>query len=252
MSLRALKRKHRYRFPKQLDVDNHLLPLDANLSAVRNKTAPSPAADLSSITRKDLGDQLKILEANYSGRSMLLVHHALAISYLRRNTLHTQNAWIVFERMWEEQSKFLCRELSTRWLISVLQTFFDHSPYEGDRVCGGIGFTYGNLIKIYEAERNAEEIVSGPNPDGYMKAQNFPGVGGFEIGSDILVNLHRTIYDAVLEAELAGPALAELLKRARGANLVFQRLDSLAKQRNGAKDAKIRYSFGRDFDGIQK
>lgn len=244
MSLRKLKRKHRYRFPKQPDTDDHLLPLDVNLSKLRSTTAPTSAPDLGDISRRYLGDQLRILEANYAGRSMLLVHHALSISYLRRDTPHTQKAWIVFERMWEEQSKFLCRELSTRWLISALQTFFDHSPHEGDRVCGGIGFTYGNLIKIYEAERNAEKIETGPDPDRYMKAPSFPGIGGFEVGSDILVNLHRTIYDAVAEAELAGPVLSELLSRAQDANLVFQRLDSLAGRRSGAQNAKTRNSFG--------
>lgn len=244
MSLRKLKRKHRYRFPKQPDMKDHLLPLDVNLSKVRSFTAPTPAPDLGDLSRRDLANQLKILEASYAGRSMLLVHHALSISYLRRDTPHTQKAWIVFERMWEEQSKFLCRELSTRWLISALQTFFDHSPYESDRVCGGIGFTYGNLIKIYEAERNAEKIVTGPDPDKYMKAPSFPGIGGFEVGSDILVNLHRTIYDAVAKAEFAGPVLGELLTRAKDAKLVFQRLDSLAERRSGAQDAKVRNAFG--------
>lgn len=246
MSLDSLVRKHRYRFPKQLDVADVMPDLNVDLIQWRDAKA-SQQPELSNGSRRDMQFQFQRLEQEHAGQSMLLVLHALTISYLRRETDHTNKAWVLFERIWQEHSEFLIKNLSARWLISTLQTFFDHSPDDDDRACGGIGFTYGNLIKIYEAERNESRVVFEPDPEKELRPKEFGELGSFRAGSDILVNLHRTIFDAVVEAPLAGPVLYELLDRASEAKIVFHRLDRIADRRKDAKKVRLKYAFGGRF-----
>lgn len=244
MSLKKLKVKNKFKRPKQLDVVDILPALDVDLDEMREMVIPRQSGIPSGLSRRNMEHQFHRLVGLYAERSAMLAYHALCISYLRRRTPHTAKAWALFERLWREHADFLKRELSSKWLISALQTFFDHSPNSADRTCGGVGFTYGNMIKIYEAERNSQGLAGDIHPDRGLKAENFDGLGGFHVGSDILQNLHCVVIDAAETSKIAGPILIEFLRRSKRADIIFHRMDALAEARRDADTIKIKYAFG--------
>lgn len=244
MTLSHLKNKHRQRFPKHPGIENLLPNPSLKLESLRSQLIDLNLEKPQGHSRKNMQTHFMRLQHSFRGRSILLAYHALAISYLRRDTPYQKVAWSLFQRMWREQSEFLLSELNFRWLISSLQTFFDHSPVAEDRTCGGIGYTYGNLIKIYEAERSIERHERLAKLPKHLQASSVNGAGSFKPGSDILMNLHRTIYDAACCSSLVGPILVQLMLIVQSSDTAFSRIDELARNREDASRATLKMSFG--------
>lgn len=178
--------------------------------------------------RADMTHQVRMLSKTFSGRSELELLHAVTISYLRRDTPHTEKARLIFQRLWREQADFLIERLSIRWVISALQTFYDHSEVPGERIAGGMGFTYGNLIKVYETEHHARHRRRTPNIDAY-KNKSVRGMFGFKPGDDILINLNVLMLDAAKAGGLASTPLLKLLDMIAQSETIFQRTDALVE-----------------------
>ena len=115
-------------------------------------------AELPDGPRSNMQNQYSILEYHLRGKSRLAHLNAMVISYLRRDTPFTEKARTLFHKIWREQGILLLNELSTRWLISTLQTFLDHGENEYQRKIGATGYFYGNVMKIYEGERSLEGL----------------------------------------------------------------------------------------------
>lgn len=245
-ALKDLRRKHRYRFPRQEEVADVLPPPGTPIAALKAQILPE-AAKTPLRGRADMADHLRRLERTFAGKSALLAWHGLAISYLRRDTPLTARARDLFEEIWAEEGAYLARSLPSRWLISALQTFFDHGTRPGDREAGGMGFVYGNLIKVYEAERAATAPHGPADPDRFAP-ERFRGMFGFVPGNDILLNINRGMFEAASRAETAGPALFELLARARRSETAFSRIDRIAQEMPDAERRKLKFAFGAPLD----
>ncbi|MBW6495127.1 MAG: hypothetical protein K0B16_11345 [Burkholderiaceae bacterium] len=153
---------------------------------------------------------------------------SLTISYLRRDTAHTDHARLLFHRIWQEEANILLAILPSRWLISTLQTFLDHGLDEHQRVIGAAGFFYANMIKAYEGER----AIIGLPPDAVYartapKARiGFPGLDQFWLGrTDLILNTNALLLDVSSRDHVAGCVLREFMQRAMAADSIFSRMD---------------------------
>lgn len=224
--LKLLERRLESRFSDQPETPDLLPDPDSDLTSLTTTEVTTLPPKVGA-RRSDMSEQVKMLSKTFAGKSELELLHAVVISYLRRNTPHTAKAYLLFRRIWEEQSEFMLARLSIRWLISALQTFYDHSEVAGERVAGGIGFTYGNLIKVYETEHHARRRNRIPEADSY-KNKSVPGMFGFKPGDDILINLNVIVLDAAKNGGLASDPLLKLLETVAHGKTIFQRTDSLA------------------------
>lgn len=178
--------------------------------------------------RKDLSVQMVQLSQIFAGRSELELLHAACISYLRRATQQTAKARVLFHRIWAEEADFLLERLPARWLVSTLQTFYDHPATPGERTAGGVGFMYGNLIKVYETERAASRPRPPDSPYPYSpQLRAVEGMGGFKPGDDVLANINVLAYDAALDGGPAGRVLLRLMEIVRDGDTIFRRTDEL-------------------------
>lgn len=242
--LDRLAARHSTRFRRQPHAPDLLPPADAALAplrAERVQRADGPPGN----GRQDMAAQMRHLTEVFEGRSRLEWLHAACISYLRRDTPHTARARSLFRRMWVEETGFLLENLTARWLISAMQTFYDHGETAGERTAGAVGFFYGNFIKIYETERNASRPPPPDSPDTYWPGMSaLPGIGGFKPGDDILANMNTLAYDAALNGEAAGPALIRLMELARDGRTIFNRTDAMRTRTPFRKRAFYALSFG--------
>ncbi|PZQ96114.1 MAG: hypothetical protein DI533_16875 [Cereibacter sphaeroides] len=186
-----------------------------------------------SVSRIEIRDQSLILDYHLRGKSRLAKLNALVISYLRRDTIHTSKARRIFHRIWREKGQLLVNELTTRWLISTLQTFLDHGENEAQRSIGAGSYFYANMMKIYEGER----AIEGREQDiTYEKsepqtANKFNGLDRYAVGgTDLLLNTNAVALDLAMRDDVAGLVLIELLLRTKASANVFTRMDRTRKE----------------------
>lgn len=215
------------RIPTQQAED--LLPAeDMDLGALLTRRLPSNV-DCPAVSRLSMSDQSRLLDYHFRGKSELSKLNALTISYLRRNTPHTKKARTLFLRIWVEYGIFLVNELSSRWLISTLQTFLDHGTSEAQRLVGGCGYFYANMIKIYEGERAIEglgqdKILSGTEP---ITPNKFRGLDRYKVGgTDLLLNTNALALEISRMDSASGLVLQEFLLRVKTSGNVFTRSDA--------------------------
>ena len=189
---------------------------------------------LPSFSREDIRNQSSILDYHMRGKSKLAKLNALTISYLRRNTEHTEKARLLFHRIWREFGPLLINELTTRWLISTLQTFLDHGENESQRLIGAGGYFYANMMKIYEGERAIEgreqdATYEGASP---LTRNKFAGMDRYQVGgTDLLLNTNALALDLAMRDDVAGLVLIEFLLRVKGSANVFTRMDRTRKKK---------------------
>lgn len=209
------------------DADDILPPVSVDLAVLARERLPKDV-ELPELSRKNMHDQAAILNYHLRGKSGLSHLNALTISYLRRDTPHTAKARLLFHRVWREQGPLLVNELSTRWLISTLQTFLDHGETEAQRAIGTAGFFYANMMKIYEGERAIEgaeqdAVYSHSAP---QTSNRFRGLDRYKLGgTDLMLNTNALALEIARRDATAGLVLEEFLLRVKHSGNVFSRHD---------------------------
>lgn len=228
IGLEGLTARAHLRISTQEDQPDLLPPIDIDLRQLAEETL-SNDVELPDTNRRQIEDQYRILEYHLRGNSRLAFVNALAISYLRRDTAHTDKARKIFHRIWQETGLYLVTELSTRWLLSTLQTFLDHPVNQAQQVIGASGYFYGNMLKIYEGER----AIEGREPDAIYKNTEPSTKGGFRGldryrvgGTDLLLNTNAMLLEIASLDPVAGLVLEELLLRTSRSKTVFSRADA--------------------------
>lgn len=229
-ALPALLARARTRVQRQT-VDDILPPADVDLAHLAEEQLPKDV-EMPDLTRADIRHQSLILNYHLRGKTKLSHLNALVISYLRRDTEHTGKARVLFHRIWREQGAGLINQLSTRWLISTLQTFLDHGENEAQRMIGTTGYFYGNMMKIYEGER----AIEGLEPDASYDSQKpqtkskFRGLDRYHVGgSDLMLNTNALALEIAQRDPVAGLVLTEFLLRVKAGETVFSRHDRTRK-----------------------
>ena len=214
-------------------VDDILPDIGVNLADYLFDILPRDV-ELPATSRVDIRDQSKILDYHLRGKSQLAKLNALSISYLRRDTSHTDKARQLFHRVWTEYGYLLVNELTTRWLISTLQTFLDHGQNEAQRNIGACGYFYSNVMKIYEGERAIEgheqdETYENASP---QTPNKFNGLDRYSVGgTDLLLNTNARALNLAMDDDVAGLVLIELLLRVKASANVFTRMDNTRKKK---------------------
>ncbi|WP_300058209.1 hypothetical protein [uncultured Roseobacter sp.] len=230
-ALPALWQRSSSRISRQ-NVADILPPATVDLEQLAAERLPGdvPMPDLH---RADIRNQSAILDYHLRGKSRLSHLNGLTISYLRRDTPHTKKARHLFHRIWREQGWVLINELSTRWLISTLQTFLDHGENEAQRMIGTAGYFYGNMVKIYEGER----AIEGLEQDGRYATltpqtkNRFRGMDRYRVGgSDLMLNTNALALDIAARDPVAGLVLQEFLLRVKSSGNVFSRHDATRQE----------------------
>jgi hypothetical protein len=181
-----------------------------------------------SVSRLHMEDQKRILQYRFRGLPEVCLWLGLSISYLRRDTQHTEKAASVFQRLWQQEYALLLALLPTRWLISSFQTFAEHGINEDQRLIGTAGFYFGNLMKTYEGERSieglpADAIYPFTQP---MTEIGFAGMDRYRLGgTDLMVNTLSSLVALSAKNITAGRVLQEFLIRMRNGHTVFSRHD---------------------------
>ena len=141
---------------------------------------------------------------------------------------------------------FLLSNLNVRWTISALQTFFDHGENDAQKTVGGMGFLYGNLIKVYESEHSLfQDNAETEGPLKVMANEGFPSLGSFSPGQDILRNINLAALAAAQLDDVAGPLLMLLLSRSQRQKTIFHRVDQMVRTSQPRRADALRYlSFG--------
>lgn len=231
IGLEALYDRVLSQVPEQPNCPDILPPVDCDLTELATKILPADVS-LSEKPRANIEDQAEILRYHLRGKSELAFLNALVISYLRRDTPHTEKARTLFQRIWKEAGEQLRYELSTRWLISTLQTFLDHGDNEAQKIVGAAGFFYANMIKIYEGERALE----GRAPDETYGSNEpttknmFRGLDRYTVGgTDLLLNTNAKLLELCMLDRSAGAVLSEFLLRTKHSGTVFSRFDDTRK-----------------------
>lgn len=195
--------------------------------------------DMPDLERMDMAHQATLLNYHLRGKSRLSHLNALTISYLRRDTPHTDKARTLFHRIWREQGVVLVNELSTRWLISTLQTFLDHGENEAQRSIGTAGYFYGNMLKIYEGERAIEGLEQDARYENTapQTKNKFRGLDRYNVGgTDLMLNTNALALEIAQRDEIAGLVLQEFLLRVKNSGNVFTRHDRTRQEKRISVD----------------
>jgi hypothetical protein len=164
-----------------------------------------------------------MLERTFSGQSALLFHHAMLIVLIRRE-IELEQALTEFFRVWAEQGDFLLQELDLRWLKSACDTLVDHGRTPAERSVAVAGSILVNVVKLYETERQVEDIPAAMSGRQYRRSMLFEGLKTFKIGrGDMVRNLAQRVRGISGVEQPAGTILAELFKRMHRNDTVFQR-----------------------------
>lgn len=232
LALPELTRRALDRVTKQAQVD--ILPdHDAPLAELVFDILPKNV-ELQAHSRIDIRDQSRSLDYHLRGKSSIAKLNALTISYLRRDTAHTAKAKHLFHRVWAEHGTLLVNELSTRWLISTLQTFLDHGLNEAQRMIGTSGYFYANMLKIYEGERAIENRAQDGTYEetGPRTNNKFTGLDRYNVGgTDLLLNTNALALDLSMRDDVAGVVLQEFLLRVKSYHNVFTRMDRTRQEK---------------------
>ena len=224
--LSALWERVQKRRSKQVQPD--LLPSSvADLGAARYEIIKADGA-FPTGGRDRMEQQRKILRYRFNGYPEICYLLGLSISYLRRDTIHSQKASSIFQELWLSEYAVLLAVLPTRWIISSCQTFMEHGTTELQRQVGASAFFFSNLLKAYEAERSLEGLDPGsiyPHAKP-QTATGFQGLDRFKLGgSDLMLNTVALLLELSTKEKTSGRVLQEFLIRLKTGHSVFSRMD---------------------------
>lgn len=224
--LDALWRRTRARVDRQ-EQPNLLPDPFCDLSELRTRPVEA-SEEFPEGGRADMQNQVRILRYRFRGLPEICYLLGLAISYLRRDTDHSEHAAYLFQRLWAEEYAVLLGTLPTRWLISSFQTFLDHGANERQRRIGAAAYFLSNILKAYEAERALDGLQPDrvyPNVTPTTKA-GYPGMDRFKLGgTDLLLNTNALLLDLACQDECAGRVVQEFMLRTKTAHSIFSRMD---------------------------
>jgi len=175
--------------------------------------------------KQDLGEHALMLKKEFSGKSELLLYHAL-LNVLIRRDINLLDCLERFFELWQLEGGYLLDHLNSRWLISACDTIIDHSPSESEKAYALSACILVNTCKLYETERLGMLDYKSVKINGPMEL--FNGISAFCIGSgDMIFNLNSRLNQTTNSSKLAGKILIELFRRISIDDTVYKRFKNL-------------------------
>ncbi len=170
------------------------------------------------------------LKNEFSGQSELCYTHAKIIVLIRRE-FEIKKHFSLFENLWHTETKFLLKNLNTRWLSSAADTFADCSDDNALRSLSVACSCLLNTVKIQESERfitnaqnykdDKEKIIRLDNEE---RVALFDGISVFKVGTDDTLRNMRWRIDKAAKINMAGQILLEVFLRLQKFDTAYKRL----------------------------
>jgi hypothetical protein len=205
--------KRRFEEMKQQTVERH----DAN---GRQENNPSLAV------------KLEELRQSFEGASELCYFHAELIVRLRRG-IGVATSWATFSSLWEEEPKYLCETLNSRWLISALDTYADYGS-SLQQAHALIQIAFFNVMRLAETERaTSDEFLSFtelPELDRQKICELWDGVNRYNVRrGDMVWNMLARIRRALNSDPILLAIFETLLARALRDNTLISRVAQISE-----------------------
>ena len=177
----------------------------------------------------DISKHFKNLEKEFIGNYELCLTLAKIIVLIRRE-YKVKKYFQIFESLWNQESEFLLKHLNSRWLISSVDTFFDHSQDKNIIYLSLACNVLANSIKIYESERflidahlNKDNLNKQNDLDSEVRFSLFDGMSVFKYGTDDTLRNMRWRINKVYKDNIAGEIFLELFKRFNHFDTAYKR-----------------------------
>lgn len=206
----------------------HTTPVQ-EYEALKSRVIDGAAAKQTRGSAKSLDQHLDNLRGEFVGQSELVWHHAKLIVLLRRG-VSTSEVFTEFERLWDAEADYLCRNLNLRWLVSATDTFSDHSSDPAVKAQATLVSILVNTIKIYETERVlAKDPPSDLDEEKIAEVKLrliplFSGLSCFTIGTDDTLRNMRWRLDPLMEERPVGLILKTVFDRLQIEDTAYARL----------------------------
>lgn len=216
---------------KASDALEHCLPPeDVDLRQLALQLVDGTGARTWAGRDKTLAMHFLKLEPEFAERSRLSHLIACCIVCIRRDILKDRAVHLFF-RIMNEHSEFITKDLNTRWLASITDTYVDISDSAVERAVALSGSVTAALVKIAETER----LLFSPNLDAAPKVkfrkggELFDGVLSFWIESgDMIDNLVGRVDIVTSDNTPISLIVREIFTRISTYNTFFQRAISAA------------------------
>jgi hypothetical protein len=176
----------------------------------------------------NLENHFNSLKYEFTNQSKLTYTHAQLIVLIRRE-FQTEKHFKLFELLWKKESKFLLKELNTRWLVSAAETFTDYSDNDTEKSIGISSSILINTIKLIETERlitHANKLSDDNTKIELLQTKRislFDGTSAFTVGTDDTIRNMRWRIDKLSKLSITGKILLEIFKRVQNNDTVYQR-----------------------------
>lgn len=168
------------------------------------------------------------LRKEFHGKTELEYYHA-KLNVLIRREYKINETFDSLRSLWEDECEFLLENLNTRWLISSVDSFVDHSEDSVERALLMNASCLVNTVKLCETERYLLDDDSRE----YIEARKcrlqeerlplYDGTSGFAIGTDDTLRNMRWRLDDLCKGSLAGRIVIEVFDRLQQHKTIYQR-----------------------------
>ena len=226
------------RHRRRLGAENLSQGIDLNFKAQRSILIEGNEVVYTYGSSNSLNEHFVALRKEFSGQSELCLTHAKIIVLIRRE-FKTKNNFQIFNKLWEQESKFLLKNLNLRWLIAAADTFIDHSSNDVTRSLSLACVCLFNSVKLQESEHFATKANVSEFDKEIMKRLEsgeriplFDGTEVFKYGTgDFLRNMRWRI-EKLSKVDLAGAILLEIFKRFQDQDTAYKRAKNVHIRKN--------------------
>jgi len=203
--------------------------INLNFKAQRNNLIEGSEVLYTYGSSNSLSEHFASLKKEFTGQSELSLTHAKIIVLIRRE-FETMNNFKIFNDLWNQESKFLLKNLNLRWLIAAADTFIDHSSNDVTKSLSMACVCLFNSVKLQESEHFVTKANVSCFDKEVMKrldqSERIPLFDGTEVfkykTGDFLRNMRWRI-EKLSKIDLAGEILLEIFER-------FQEIDTAYKR----------------------
>jgi len=174
----------------------------------------------------DFHKHIEMLEKEFSQQTLLEFYSVWLIVKIRRK-LDLNRTLEQFFELWYTESRFLIKHLSSRWLISVCDTFIDYSKESNEISYAFSALFFMNTIKLYETEKIMyNQKSSQSNPEFLTaKVQLFDGITAYNAkGGDMVKNMFNRLNSKINNQTITAQIFKELVERSNQEDTVYRRM----------------------------
>ena len=218
--------QHKKRFGAKALTDN-MLGID--IDALKGQIITGNGKTYTHGAEKDVKQHVADLRKEFVGAPELIFYHAQLIVFIRRE-FKTAEMYDKFDTLWREESDFLLKNMSIRWLVSASDTFADMSRDPTEKALALAVALLVNTIKLSETERFLQETDNASDNEARKQILEservalFEGMSCFAVGTDdTLRNMRWRMEEVCKYDSPLSKILVEIFNRIQNSENVYRR-----------------------------